>query len=84
MFATITHKGCTYKTDLLQPIDISIPMSDRSARAWYVDPLRIEPARTENWIGEVKSGGSVNFRNIFLIHMVTEHIQNASVIYLQK
>ena len=65
MIATITHKGCTYKTDLSQPIDISIPMSDRNARAWYVDPLRIEPVRTESWIGEVKSGGSVNFRNIF-------------------
>jgi arylformamidase len=65
MFATINHKGEIYKTDLAQPIDISIPMSDHSARAWYVEPMRIEPVRAGDWIGEVKSGGSVNFRNIF-------------------
>ncbi|HET6990100.1 MAG TPA: cyclase family protein, partial [Bacteroidia bacterium] len=65
MFATINHKGEIYKTDLAHPIDISIPMSDHSARAWYVEPMRIEPVRAGDWVGEVKSGGSVNFRNIF-------------------
>lgn len=65
MFATINHKGHTYKADLSKPIDISIPMSDHSARAWYVDPIRIEPVRNGDWVGEVKQGGSVNFRNIF-------------------
>ena len=65
MLATINHKGQTYKTDLSKPIDISIPMNDHSARAWYVDPLRIEPVRNGDFVGEVKSGGSVNFRNIF-------------------
>jgi arylformamidase len=65
MFASIQHKGKTYKTDLSQPIDISIPMSATSARAWYVDPIRIEPVRNGDWVGEVKQGGSVNFRNIF-------------------
>ena len=65
MFATINHKGEIYKADLDQPIDISIPMSNHSARAWYVEPMRIEPVRNGEWVGEVKSGGSVNFRNIF-------------------
>lgn len=65
MFATITHKGKTFKVALDQPIDISIPMSDHSVRAWYVDPIRIEPVRQGDWVGEVKQGGSVNFRNIF-------------------
>src|SRR5665213_1722876 len=65
MFVTINHKGEIYKTDLSQPIDISIPMSDHSSRAWYVDAMRIEPMRNGSFIGEVKSGGSVNFRNIF-------------------
>jgi kynurenine formamidase len=27
--------------------------------------MRIEPVRNGEWVGEVKSGGSVNFRNIF-------------------
>lgn len=67
MFASITHKGKTWKTDLDHPIDISIPMraSEQSVRAWYVDPIRIEPVRSGDWVGEVKQGGSVNFRNIF-------------------
>lgn len=65
MFATISHKGQTYKTDFSKPIDISIPMSAHSARAWYVDPIKIEPVRNGDWVGEVKQGGSVNFRNIF-------------------
>lgn len=65
MFATISHKGQVYKTDFSKPIDISIPMSAHSARAWYVDPIKIEPVRNGDWIGEVKQGGSVNFRNIF-------------------
>lgn len=64
MFASITHKGKEYKTELSKPIDISIPMSNHSARAWYVDPMRIEPVCAGDWIGEVKQGGSVNFRNI--------------------
>ena len=65
MFVTINHKGKTYKADLGQPIDISIPVTTHSARAWYVDPVRIEPVRNGDWVGEVKQGGSVNFRNIF-------------------
>jgi arylformamidase len=65
MFVTINHKGSEYKSDLAQPIDISIPLSPISSRAWYVDPMKIEPVRAGDWIGEVKSGGSVNFRNIF-------------------
>ena len=65
MFATINHKGAEYKLDLSKPIDISIPISGHSARAWYVDPVKMEPVRNGDWVGEVKSGGSVNFRNIF-------------------
>jgi len=67
MFAVITHKGKTYKVDLAQPLDISIPMraEESGVRAWYVDPIRIEPVRMGDWVGEVKQGAAVNFRNIF-------------------
>ncbi|MBI3511180.1 MAG: cyclase family protein [Bacteroidetes bacterium] len=65
MFATINHKGKNFRTDLSQPIDISIPMNEHSARAWYADAMKIEAVRNGDWIGEVKQGGSVNFRNIF-------------------
>jgi arylformamidase len=66
MFTILNHKGKTYKADLGQPIDISIPLraGTENVSAWYVDPVKIEPVRNGDWIGEVKQGGSVNFRNI--------------------
>src|SRR5574343_2071110 len=50
-----------------KPLDISIPMvaSKDNLSAWYVDPPKIEPVRANGFLGSVKEGGSVNFRNIF-------------------
>lgn len=66
MIATIFHKGKEYKVDLYQPIDISMPLyADKScASAWYVEPMRLEPVKMGDWVGEVASGAGVNFRNI--------------------
>jgi kynurenine formamidase len=49
------------------PLDISIPMiaSKENLSAWYVTPPVIEPVRANGFLGSVKEGGSVNFRNIF-------------------
>jgi kynurenine formamidase len=48
-------------------LDISLPLSDTSEnpRAWYVDAPEFEPVRANGYIGSIKEGGSVNFRNIF-------------------
>lgn len=53
--------------DTTKPLDISMSLSDSeyNPRAWYVDKPRFEPVRTEHYIGSVREGGSVNFRNIF-------------------
>lgn len=53
--------------NLEQPLDISIPLhaDPDNVSAWYVNPPVIEPVRNGDWVGEVKQGGSVNFRNIF-------------------
>jgi arylformamidase len=66
MIATIFHAGKEYKVDFFQPIDLSMPLSaDASATsAWYVTPMKLEPVRMGDWIGDVNQGGSVNFRNI--------------------
>ncbi len=66
MIATIFHRGKEYKVDFFQPIDISIPLStDKNCvSAWYVDPMKLEPVKNGDWIGDVNQGGSVNFRNI--------------------
>src|SRR5271170_4582911 len=66
MFVSIQHKGKSYKADFSKPIDISISLKagKHNVNAWYAEPVKIEPVRSGDWIGEVKSGGSVNFRNI--------------------
>lgn len=54
------------KFNLKKGIDLSIPLSndENNPLAWYVDAPRFEPVREHGWIGAVKEGGSVNFRNI--------------------
>ncbi len=66
MISKITHKGKSYNVDLAKPIDISIPLrtGKENVNAWYSNPVSIEPVRMGDWIGDVKQGGSVNFRNI--------------------
>ena len=65
MKTKIQLDGREYRLDLNQPLDISIPLSPEGPRAWYVDPLQIEPVRNEMFTGSVAEGGNVNFRNVF-------------------
>jgi arylformamidase len=67
MIATIFHAGKEYKVDFFQGIDISMPLTTEasSTSAWYVSPMKLEPVRMGDWVGDVTQGGSVNFRNIF-------------------
>ena len=44
MIANITHKEKTFKVDLTQPIDISLPLKDGNdnPNAWYVPDVKME------------------------------------------
>lgn len=66
MIAQIKSKNRQFKVDLSQPLDISIPLrtGKENVSAWYVEPIKIEPVRTEQFTGSVEEGGSVNFRDI--------------------
>lgn len=66
MIAKINYKGKSYQADLSKPIDISIPLrhGTENVNAWYTTPVKIEPVRMGDWVGDVNQGGSVNFRNI--------------------
>jgi len=68
MVITIEHQGKVYKANLLEPLDISIPLraGSQNVNAWYSQPVRIEPVIMGDWVGDVSKGGSVNFRNVFL------------------
>mgnify|MGYP000851772239 FL=1 len=67
MIAEISHRGRTFRVDLSKPIDLSLPLHDGEGqmRAWWVDPVRMEPVRNGDIEYAVKSGAPVNFRNIF-------------------
>jgi arylformamidase len=66
MIATILHLGREFRVDFFQPIDISMPLHTGRdcARAWYVEPMKLEPVTMGDWIGDVNQGGSVNFRTV--------------------
>lgn len=68
MKATILHNKKTIEVNLLQPIDISIPLSntDENPIAWYIEKPEIAPVVFGDWIGKVSEGKSAtNFNNIF-------------------
>ncbi len=66
MIAQFEYNGRTYRCNLREPIDISIPLVAGPGRlsAWYVPPIAIEPVRANGFVGSVAEGGSVNFRDI--------------------
>ena len=66
MKATIEINNTQYSIDLSDPLDISIPLTatEENPLAWYLDPPRIEPVRSGDWVGKVSEGGSVNFNTI--------------------
>lgn len=62
----INYQNQKYHTDLSEFMDISISMGgELGVRAWYLDQPEITPVVDGDFIGSVKDGSSVNFRNIF-------------------
>lgn len=66
MIAEITHHGRAFRVDLSRPIDLSHAMHDGEGqlRAWWVDPVRMEPVHIGDTTYAVSSGAPVNFRTI--------------------
>jgi len=58
--------------------DISLPLSPSNGPlAWYVDPVKIWPVKTDEFVGKVSEGGSTNFNNIqFNPHGNGTHTEN--------
>lgn len=60
-----TPEGNRFNTDIFYDISIPITGDNNSPRAWYCDPVKIDPVMGNGFIGEVRLGGNVNFKNIF-------------------
>jgi len=65
MKLTLEKDGRLYSFQTEKGKDISISLSPNGPRAWYVEPMRIEPVRTEQFLGSVAEGGAVNFRDVY-------------------
>lgn len=67
MLATIQYNSKKYQINLLEPLDISIPLraSKSNVNAWYIDEPKIEPVRDGEWIASVVEGACINFNNIY-------------------
>ncbi len=65
MIATINQDDKKFIVDFSRPIDISRAVEKKGVKAWGVNEPVFEPVKIGKWIGEVKQGGSVNFRNVF-------------------
>ena len=65
MKLTLQKDGRTYSFQTEKGKDISISLNPNGPRAWYVEPMRIEPVRTEQFLGSVAEGGAVNFRDVY-------------------
>jgi len=65
MTVQLTIGETAYRTELTGGIDLSIPVSEGpQVNAYHAAPADMEPFRMGDWVGEVRQGGSVNYRNI--------------------
>jgi kynurenine formamidase len=65
MKLTLEKDGRYYSFQTENGMDLSISLNPNGPRAWYVEPMRIEPVRTEQFLGSVAEGGAVNFRDVY-------------------
>lgn len=64
MIATLSYMGINRKVDFSNPIDISRAITNGGTRAWGVGEPGFIPVQRGDWVGEVKKGASVNFRDV--------------------
>jgi len=67
MKTTITYNANEYQIDLSEPLDISIPITNKedSVNAWYIDAPKFEPHTNGTFIGSISKGSSTNFYDIW-------------------
>lgn len=66
MIATIEERGCRWRVDLGQPLDISLPLQadGQGVNCFYAPLLEVSPVVAGSFIGSTRAGGVVNFVNV--------------------
>jgi len=65
MIVHLTIADVPYVAQLTNGIDLAIPIKEGpQVNAYWAAPADMEPFRMGDWVGEVRQGGSVNYRNI--------------------
>jgi len=60
----VGYKSSVYWANLNEPKDLSVDLFPGGPRAWYVPSMRIDAVKGDGFVGDVASGGNVNFRDI--------------------
>ena len=62
MIASIRIDQKTFSVDLSKPLDLSIPLraGEENVNAFHLPPIKYEPFKSGNFIGDVNQGGSCN------------------------
>lgn len=68
MIATLSYNNKTYRADLSNPHDISLPLKEGSGNpnCYWAEAILFETIRAGNFVGSVKEGGSVNYQKLSL------------------
>ena len=67
MIAEININNETFKVNLNNPVDLSLTSKVKNSfKAWYIDEIKINSIKNDDFIGSVKDGGAVNFREILI------------------
>lgn len=68
MITTLTHNSKTYRADLSQSYDISLPLKQGfdNPNCYWAEPVTFDTIRAGSFIGSVQEGGSVNYQKLSL------------------
>jgi arylformamidase len=68
MIVNLDLNNRTYKADLREPHDISLPLKQGSENpnCYWAEPVRMETIRSGNFVGNVNEGGSVNYQKLII------------------
>jgi kynurenine formamidase len=74
--STIEIENKTYKVDFRKGHNLSLKINNYTAKAWYCGNVKFEPVVMGDFVGAIKNGAPVNFRNIlFNPHGNTTHTE---------